>query len=236
MKNEFYSSHNLSFKEKRNKVGRYTLIICLVVSTLLTLTVVFFMIINNLGISPSDQHGFKGVRIDVGQEIIKNFKVDDETWKQDTEHTIKYNDAIIYSFKIKQSEESIEYEEVNMTSSYHINIDKTKNTFEESGENSSLIGKIKTYDEALTFVSESINNYKISFLSYDSSYYSNITKYKNLRYFYNSEKRQLKFAGYDDEYIIVDDYGRILKGLVNVRGEKDPLLYKISRTKVQENN
>ena len=233
MKNEFYSSHNLSFKEKRNKFGRYTLIFCLIISTLLTLTVVFFMIINNLGISPSDQQGFKGVRYDVGQEIIKNFKTD-ATWKNDTEYTIKYNDSTIYSFKIKQTEEAINYEEVNMTSSYYINIDKTKETFEEGGKNSSLLGSIKTYEEAINFVCKSIEEYRTSFLDYSATYYSKITNYEHIRYFYNAEKRQLKFAGYDDEFIIVDDYGHVLKGLVNVRGNDAPLLYKINRTNIQE--
>lgn len=235
MKNEFYSSHNLSFKEKRNKAGRYTLIICLVISTILTITVLFFMIINNLGISPSDQHGFKGVRKDVGEEIIKSFKVDD-TWKNDTEFKIEHDGSTIYSFKIKQTEESIVFEESDVASKYFINIDKKNNTFEDGGENSALIGSIISYEEAISFVNSNIEEYQNTYLNYGAQYYSKIVNYKDIRYFYNTEKRQLKFAGPKDEFVIADEFGHVIRGIVNIRSEEDPLLYKISKTLVQEDN
>lgn len=237
MKNEFYSNRNLDFKEKRNRVGRFLLFFGFIVSTILTIVVIFFMVINNLGISPSDQQGFKGVRTDVGREIVNNFQNNGSpNLINDTKFTIKYKDKIEYSVSFHETEELIEFEKIENDLTYTLTLDKKKTSFEEDGTNKKLADEINTFEEAVVYINKEATNYISTYVSYSAKTYTKIVNHKNLRYFYNAEKKQLKFAAPDNTYIIVDDKGGVLKGSINLGTEEKPEIRSLLKEEIKEEN
>lgn len=232
MKNEFYSNRNLNYREKRNRIGRAFLFLGLIISTVLTIVVTFFMIINNLGISPSDQHGFKGVRYDVGKEIVNNFKNNGQPNEiNDTKFSLKYKNEIVYSVSFYETEEKVEFTKVDRGLTYTIIGDKKTQTFEETGNNEILIKEIETFNQAIGYITSETNIYLSLYNSYEAPTYKEIVNNPNLRYFYNEEKKQLKFAAPSNDFIIVDDKGAVLKGTINLGTEEEPMIHQIMREK-----
>ena len=219
---------SLSFREKKNRIGRLFLYLGFFISIFFTGFVIFLMIISSLGISPSDQYGFKGVSVGVGDDIASTF-LQNKINLSKGEYTLKFDEKTNYSFTFEDLEDTKSVKSSNIKYSYSVEVDVLKKAFYKNG-NSSEISTIGHYEDALTFVEDKVYEFKNTYAYYDSSYYKSIYKSESKRYFYNEEKKLLKVTTNNIDYLIINSNGVIKEGRINLRDKNDPLIYTFSFT------
>lgn len=224
MKNEFYQNHNLAIKEKGSKFGKALLYIGFFISCILTVVIIFFIVINNLGISPNDQYGFKVIRKDVAQGIVDSFNMDTIKSAKTVTFDIKNKDTYLYHFKYETNEQSTVYEFYNISEEYKVTLDHLNKEIQVEGKNTS----ISSYENGMQKFNELNNNYLENYALFNSNYYKDITQETKDTpwYYYNEEKKLLKFAKTSDEFIICDENGIVKQAGVNLYGSSNSV-YKI---------
>lgn len=218
-----FENKSLSFREKKNRIGRFFLYLGFFISIFFTGFVIFLMVISSLGVSPSDQYGFKGVSVGVGDDIASTF-LENKIDLSKGEYTLKFDKKENYTFTFEDLEDKKEVSSSNIKYNYSVEVDVLKKAFYKEG-NSSEISSIGHYEDAFSFVESKINEFKNTYAYYDSSYYKSIYKFENKRYFYNEEKKLLKVTTDNINYLIIDSNGVIKEGRMNLRDKSDPLIY-----------
>lgn len=219
-----YENKSLSYREKKNRIGRIFLFLGFFLSIFMTVFVIFIMIISSLGISPNDQNGYKGLNQENGSKIATTFldnKIDIDNGK----YNLIYEDNTIYTFEFSVTDSLKTIYSSDGKYYFTVKADLLTYTYDIEG-NSSETSSISTYSDALNFVDSQISEFKSKFAYYDSTYYSKIVSSEKKRYFYNEEKKFLKVGINNKEYLIINSNGLIEEGSINLRSEEDPLIYK----------
>ncbi len=218
-----YENKSLSYREKKNHVGRVFLYLGFFISILVTIFVIFIMVISSLGISPSDQNGFKGLNQENGEKIVNTF-LDDKVDIENAKYSLIYDNNSVYTLEYREDESTREIYSSDGKYYFKVTANLTTYTY-EIDSTSSETSSIRNYSDALNFVDSKISDFKDEFAYYDSSYYFKITSSETRRYFYNEEKKLLKVGINSKEYVIINSNGIILEGSINLRSENDPLIY-----------
>lgn len=215
---QVYENKSLSFREKKNKVGRFFLYLGTFISVAMTFFIMFLLVINSVGISPSDQYGFKLVRNDIGQEIASSYQIEDTKSKlQKGEFEILKDNSTVYYVKFEKTDNTrdLNFDDGVREIKLSINIeDKTIHS------ETNLDTKITTIEEGLKIYDEVVNAYFDKFAFYNSSFYQKLIKHEQIRYFYNEEKKFLKTGLDNSNYVISNSAGIIVEGMFDA--SEDP--------------
>lgn len=218
-----YENKSLSYREKKNKIGRLFLFLGFFLSVLITVFVIFIMVISSLGISPNDQNGYRGINKENGSKIATTF-IDNKVDIDKGKYSLLFDDNTIYTFEFSANDSTKSLYSSDGKYYFTVQVNLLTYTYEIEG-NSSETSSISNYSDALNFVDSQISEFKSKFAYYDSTYYSKIFSFEKKRYFYNEEKKFLKIAINSKEYLIINSNGLIVEGSLNLRSDEDPLIY-----------